>query len=68
MANLGPWRRRERPAGPTPSRRLGCFWLAILVILLIVLLGLLFGGYLKGTKSEGVPTGVGHAVVAAAPG
>jgi len=52
VAFQGPWRRSRRrregqPAGPRP---LGCLWPLFWLILLIVLLGLLFGGYRKGTK------------------
>jgi hypothetical protein len=51
VAFQGPWRRRRRregqPAGPRP---LGCIWPLFWLILLIILLGLLFGGYRKGTK------------------
>ena len=52
MAFQGPWRRTRRrregqQAGPRP---LGCLWPLFWLILLIVLLGLLFGGYRKGTK------------------
>ena len=51
MAFQGPWRRRRRrdgqAAGPRP---LGCLWPLFWLILLIILLGLLFGGYRKGTK------------------
>ena len=45
------WRRRwqDEQSGP---RRLGCFWPLFWLILLIVLLGLLFGGYRKGTKAS----------------
>jgi hypothetical protein len=35
---------------PNAPRPLGCFWPLFWLILLIVLLGLLFGGYRKGTK------------------
>ncbi|MBS2964589.1 hypothetical protein KGA66_16150 [Actinocrinis puniceicyclus] len=34
-------------AAPRP---LGCFWPIFWLILVIILLGLLFGGYRKGTK------------------
>jgi hypothetical protein len=51
VAFQGPWRRRRRrdgqAAGPRP---LGCLWPLFWLILLIILLGLLFGGYRKGTK------------------
>jgi len=41
--------RRRREDGSRP-RRLGCWWPLLWLILLIVLLGLIFGGYRKGTK------------------
>lgn len=46
-----PWRRRRRDAvnGAAP-RPLGCLWPIFWLILIIVILGLLFGGYRKGTK------------------
>jgi hypothetical protein len=43
-------RRRRREYEPNAPRPLGCFWPLFWLILLIVLLGLLFGGYRKGTK------------------
>jgi len=46
-----PWRRRRQADSATP-RPLGCFWPVFWLILLIVLLGLLFGGYRKGTKTS----------------
>ena len=47
-----PWRRRRRDAvnGAAP-RPLGCLWPIFWLILIIVILGLLFGGYRKGTKA-----------------
>ena len=51
MAFQGPWRRsRRRREGQSGPRPLGCLWPLFWLILLIVLLGLLFGGYRKGTK------------------
>lgn len=41
---------RRRPVDPTAPRPLGCFWPLFWLILVVVLLGLLFGGYRKGTK------------------
>jgi hypothetical protein len=43
------WRRRRQVDASAP-RPLGCFWPLFWLILLVVLLGLLFGGYRKGTK------------------
>lgn len=46
-----PWRRRRRGvADGAAPRPLGCFWPIFWLILVIILLGLLFGGYRKGTK------------------
>jgi hypothetical protein len=46
-----PWRRRRRDAGNGAAPRpLGCLWPIFWLILIIVILGLLFGGYRKGTK------------------
>lgn len=45
-----PWRRRRRDTDTAMPRPLGCLWPIFWLILLIVLLGLLFGGYRKGTK------------------
>jgi hypothetical protein len=45
------WRRRRQgQADAATPRPLGCFWPIFWLILIIVLLGLLFGGYRKGTK------------------
>jgi hypothetical protein len=44
------WRRRRQAESNAP-RPLGCFWPLFWLILLVVLLGLLFGGYRKGTKT-----------------
>jgi hypothetical protein len=41
--------RRRRTDGSRP-RSLGCVWPLFWLILLVVLLGLIFGGYHKGTK------------------
>ncbi len=51
------WRRRRQYDASAP-RPLGCFWPLFWLILLVVLLGLLFGGYRKGTK-VGAPRPVG---------
>ncbi len=51
MANPRPRFGRRRPgADGAAPRPLGCLWPVFWLILIIVLLGLLFGGYRKGTK------------------
>jgi hypothetical protein len=52
VAYLRPRFRRRRQAGVDSAapRPLGCLWPIFWLILIIVLLGLLFGGYRKGTK------------------
>jgi hypothetical protein len=42
-------RRRQREDASRP-RSLGCVWPLFWLVVLIVLLGLIFGGYRKGTK------------------
>jgi len=68
VAFQGPWRRSRRrregqAAGPRP---LGCLWPLFWLILLIVLLGLLFGGYRKGTKVSAPEFGPVHGTGAVA--
>jgi hypothetical protein len=41
--------RRRREDGSRP-RSLGCIWPVFWLIVIVVLLGLIFGGYNKGTK------------------
>jgi hypothetical protein len=43
-------RRREERRILRRRRPLGCLWLVLGIVLIVVLLGLLFGGYRKGTK------------------
>jgi hypothetical protein len=43
-------RRREDRRESRRPRPLGCLWLIFWLLLIIVLLGLLFGGYHKGSK------------------
>jgi hypothetical protein len=43
-------RRRRRGEEQTRPRALGCLWPMLWVVLIIILLGLLFGGYHKGKK------------------
>lgn len=60
-------RRRDAVDGAAP-RPLGCFWPVFWLILLIVLLGLLFGGYRKGQKvSAPAPSPVRLSASAAGP-
>ena len=56
MAYLRPrFRRRRERADAAAPQRLGCLWTIFWLILIIVLLGLLFGGYRKGTKVGAPP-------------
>lgn len=43
-------RRRDAGAQSAAPRPLGCLWPLFWLILIVVLLGLLFGGYRKGAK------------------
>lgn len=63
MAYLGPrFRRRRQARGENAAPRpLGCLWPVFWLILLIVLLGLLFGGYRKGSKVGAPPVSHGYA-------
>jgi|HubBroStandDraft_1064217.scaffolds.fasta_scaffold576341_1 hypothetical protein len=56
-------RRRERREDGSRPRSLGCVWPLFWLILLIVLLGLIFGGYRKGTKVGSQPQFVGSSIV-----
>jgi hypothetical protein len=51
-------RRRQDGADSAAPRPLGCLWPIFWLILIIVLLGLLFGGYRKGTKADAPAVGV----------
>lgn len=57
MASARPRFRRRRQAGADSAapRPLGCLWPIFWLILIIILLGLLFGGYRKGTKIGAPP-------------
>lgn len=57
MAYLRPRfrRRRQVDANSAAPRSIGCLWPMFWLILIIVLLGLLFGGYRKGTKVGAPP-------------
>ena len=62
MAYLRPrFRRRRVDADTAAPRPLGCLWPVFWLILIIVLLGLLFGGYRKGTKVGAPPAGTSGA-------
>jgi hypothetical protein len=55
MVNRWRWR-RERPGGRRLGGPLGCLlWLVLLVVVLIVL-SVLFGGFRLGTRAEGPRT------------
>lgn len=54
---------RRPPREGRPRRSVNALWLFFWLILIIILLGLIFGGYRKGTP---VKTGLGRPAVAAA--
>jgi hypothetical protein len=66
---LGGWRRKRGSGGPQRPRRLaGCLlWIVALIIVLVVV-SLLFGGFQKGTKVGGDGAPVPFSVTAAGPG
>jgi hypothetical protein len=66
---LGGWRRKRGSGGPRRPRRLaGCLlWIVALIIVLVVV-SLLFGGFQKGTKVGGDGAPVPFSVTAAGPG
>jgi hypothetical protein len=66
---LGGWRRRTGPGTPRRPRRLsGCLlWIVALIIVLVVM-SLLFGGFQKGTKVSGDGASRPFSVTAAGPG
>lgn len=58
MAYLRPrFRRRRVDANSAAPRPIGCLWPVFWLILILILLGLLFGGYRKGTKVGAPPVG-----------
>jgi hypothetical protein len=60
-----PFTRRDAERRPR-SRAAGCLlWLLVLIVLLIVV-SLLFGGFQKGTKVNGLGAAAGHAGVSSA--
>lgn len=62
MASMRPrLSRRRTGADPAAPRPLGCLWPIFWLILIIVLLGLLFGGYRKGAKVGAPAPAVGVA-------
>jgi hypothetical protein len=66
---LGGFRRRMGSGGPrrSPRRLTGCLLWIVGLIIVLVILSLLFGGFQKGTKAgDGAP--VPFSVTAAGPG
>jgi hypothetical protein len=56
VAYLRPrFRRRRVDRDSAAPRPIGCLWPVFWLILIIILLGLLFGGYRKGTKVGAPP-------------
>lgn len=53
-------RRRPPEDGRRPRRSVNALWLLFWLILVIILLGLIFGGYRKGDKESGMPLPAGH--------
>jgi hypothetical protein len=60
-------RRRTRPGGYRRRRVRTLAWVAVLVLLVIVLLSLLFGGFHKGGKVGGIGPPAPHIVALASP-
>jgi hypothetical protein len=63
VASLRPRLSRRRQADSAAPRPLGCLWPVFWLILIIVLLGLLFGGYRKGTKVGAPAPAVGGTTI-----
>lgn len=59
-------RRRPPQDGRRPRRSVNALWLFFWLILIIILLGLIFGGYRKGNKESGIPLPAAHRVTVAA--
>lgn len=54
--------RRRPPEDGRRRRPVNALWLFFWLILIIILLGLIFGGYRKGSKVPGSWTPAGHSV------
>ena len=66
---LGGWRRRMRPGTPRRPRRLaGCLLWIVALIIVLVIMSLLFGGFQKGTRLGGDGAPRPFPVTAAGPG
>jgi hypothetical protein len=69
MYRYGFGRRRERFDGRRwrpRSRAVGCLLWVVLLIVILVVLALVFGGFQKGTKYSGLGTSPAHPAVAVA--
>jgi hypothetical protein len=60
---IGPRRRRLLRREAAERRRFGCLWLVFWVIALVVILGLIFGGWRKGTPIHNPSSDVLHVSV-----
>ena len=70
MYRYGFGRRRERYDGRRwrpRSRAVGCLMWVVLLIVILVVLALVFGGFQKGTRYSGLGAGAAHVAVAIAP-
>lgn len=61
------YRRRTRPGGYRRRRVRSLAWVAVLVLLLVVLLSLLFGGFHKGSRTGGIGPPAADIVALAGP-
>ena len=69
MYRYGFGRRRERFNGRRwrpRSRAVGCLLWVVLLIVILVVLALMFGGFQKGSKYSGLAAGPAHPAVATA--
>jgi hypothetical protein len=69
MYRYGFGRRRERFNGRRwrpRSRAVGCLLWVVLLIVILVVLALMFGGFQKGSKYSGLGAGLAHPAVATA--
>jgi hypothetical protein len=53
MAERFRWRRGRNGARRPRSRAVGCLWWVVGLIIVLIVLSLLFGGFQKGTKADG---------------